>query len=134
MKRPLFFAFLFIALANSLFGQAKPGQVLANIPTENGTISVINEQNNIVNVKVGETNLALDAEEALRIAGWIKEGKTPDYTGKGPISLKREKNSFLLIMRSGEKPTEMRLKNEWAYQLAQALASSRMNVSEAGKP
>lgn len=132
LKSLLFSAVAFLAFASLLFGQAKPGQTVANIPTDNGTISVVNEENKIVNLKVGDTNFPLDAEEALSVANWIKEGKSSSYSGKGPVSMKREKDSFVITLGTQE-TTDLRLNKEWAYQLAQALASGRMNVSDAGK-
>ncbi len=133
MKRFLFCIVAFLLLAGHLLAQAKPGQVIANIPAENGTISVINADNKLVNLKIGEANFPLDAEEALRLANWIKEGQSNSYSGQGPVAMKREKDAFILAT-PGKEATELRLKKEWAYQLAQALASGRMNVSEASRP
>jgi hypothetical protein len=116
------------------FSQAKPGQVIANIPSEAGTIVVANAENKLVSLTFGDLSLPLEGEEALALANWIKEGKSASYPGKAPFTVRRESNGFVILVPQGEKSMPWKMKPEWAVQFAQALASGRMNTSESGKP
>jgi hypothetical protein len=76
----------------------------------------------------------VNAEEALRVAGWIKEGKMGAYGGTGSVSFRRESDILVVTFapeKAGKK--ELRLEEAEALQLAAALASVRQNVSEAGQ-
>jgi hypothetical protein len=134
MKYRFIFPYVFLVMAGGLSAQTQPGQVVASIPAENSPVSVANGDHNKVNLIIGDTTYPLDAEEAQRLAEWIKEANPGTSMRTGTIIMKREKNSFLLMPPANTEADPVELKKEWAYQLAQALAAGRMNVSEAGKP
>ena len=76
----------------------------------------------------------MNAEEALRIAGWIKEGKMGDYGDTGSARFRRESDILVVTFapeKAGKK--DLRLGEAEALQLAAALASVRQKISEAGQ-
>ena len=78
--------------------------------------------------------VSVDAEEALRVAGWIKEGKMGDYGDTDSVRFRRESGILVITFvpeKAGRK--ELRLEDAEALQLAAALASVRQNVSEVGQ-
>jgi hypothetical protein len=74
--------------------------------------------------------VSVNAEEALRVAGWIKEGKMGDYGDTGAARFRRE-SGILVVTFAPEKAgkKELHLGEAEALQLA----SVRQNVSEAGQ-
>jgi hypothetical protein len=78
--------------------------------------------------------VSVNAEEALRVAGWIKEGKMGDYGDTGAARFRRESGILVVTFAPGKAgKKELRLGEAEALQLADALASVRQNVSEAGQ-
>lgn len=124
---------LMMPLANTL-AQAKPGQVMANVPTQDGEIAIANGTNNHVLVTAKETTISIDAEEGLKVAEWLKRSDETSYTGSGPIGITRQQDEVILTLTPGEgEPIKLRLDKEQATLFGMALASARQNVSEAGK-
>jgi hypothetical protein len=124
-------ATIFCSLA---FAQTEPGQTIATIPSEDGELLVQNGKNNEVWLVAGSERVSVDAEEALRLAGWIKEGKTGRYGHTGSFHVRRETGLLVVALGSGKEATkEVRLEDPEALQFAAALASARQNVSEAGQ-
>jgi len=116
-----------------MLAQAKPGQVIANVETDDGKIAVANGSENQVLLTVKETTISFDAEEGLRVANWLKEGQGATYAGSGPIKMTREADDFLLTLSPTDgDPIPLRLDKEQGFLLGTALASARQNVSEAG--
>ena len=65
----------------------------------------------------------------MRVAGWIKEGKTGDYGDTDSVRFRRELGILVITFvpeKAGRK--EVRLKDAEALQLAAALASVRRNA------
>lgn len=134
MKYHIFSAFAFLLIASPLLGQAKPAQVIASIPTEKADISVASGEKNSVALTIGDTTYPLNAQEAARLAQWIKGGDTGAFSGNDRIEMKRKKDSFVLMAPAGKGATKLELRKEWAYQLAQALESGRTVAPESSRP
>jgi hypothetical protein len=133
VRRTIISLLLTTLLCSLAFAQNDPGQTIATIPSEEGELAVQNGQNNEVWLVAGSDRASLGAEEALRLAGWIKEGKTGSYGNTGSLQVRREAG-LLIVTLSGKGATkELRLKDADAVQFAAALASARQNVSEAGQ-
>ena len=114
--------------------QIEPGQTVATILAKDGELLVQNGANNDVWLAADRERVSVNAEEALRVAGWIKEGKMGDYGDTGSVRFHREPE-ILVVTFAPEKhgKKELRLGEAEALQLAAALASVRQNVSEAGQ-
>jgi hypothetical protein len=123
-----------VLCAGRTFGQTETGQTIANIPLENGILSVQNGPEGEVWLKVDELTINIDSEEALRVAGWIKEERTGKYTGSGSLELSREGDAFVvtLVQQEGQSK-QVRMQKASAQQLAAALATGRQNVIEPTK-
>lgn len=68
------------------------------------------------------TSVAVNAEEALRVAGWIKEGKMGEYGNTGSVRFRRGSGILVVTFEKAGKK-ELRLED----------AGGRQNVSEAGQ-
>jgi hypothetical protein len=114
--------------------QTDPGQTIATIPSKDGELLVQNGKNNEVWLVAEHESVSLDAEEALRVAAWIKEGKPASYGDTGSFRARREADLLVitLVSEKGAKK-EFRLGDAEALQFASALATGRQNVSEAGQ-
>jgi hypothetical protein len=126
--------FMAVIWCSAAWAQIEPGQTVASIPAKDGELLVQNGDNNDVWLVAGNERVSVNAEEALRVAGWIKEGKMGDYGGTGSVSFRRESDILVVAFapeKAGKK--ELRLEEAEALQLAAALASVRQNVSEAGQ-
>jgi hypothetical protein len=128
---PLFLAVIWCSAA---WAQIEPGQTVATIPAKDGELIVQNGANDDVWLVADKERVSVNAEEALRVAGWIKEGKMGDYGDTGSVRFHRE-SEILVVTFAPEKTgkKELRLGEAEALQLAAALASVRQNVSEAGQ-
>jgi hypothetical protein len=134
VRQTMISLFLAAALCSLAFAQNDPGQTVATIPSEDGELLVQNGKNNEVWLATGNDRFSVNAEEALRLAGWIKEGKTGSYGDTGPFRVRREANLLVVTLGSGKEANkEVRLGEAEALQFAAALASARQNVSEAGQ-
>jgi hypothetical protein len=119
---------------SAVWAQIEPGQTIAAIPIKDGELLVQNGRNNEVWLMAENERMSINAEEASRVAGWIKEGKMGDYGDTGSVCFRRESAflSFTFVPdKAGKK--DFRLEDAEAVQLAAALASARQNVSEAGQ-
>lgn len=119
---------------SAAWGQTEPGQTVASIPAKDGELLVQNGANNDVWLVAANERVSVNAEEALRVAGWIKEGKIGEYGDTGSVRFRRESRILVVTFapdQAGKK--ELRLEEAEALQLAAALASVRQNVSEAGQ-
>ena len=129
-------AILFITVmwCSAAWAQTEAGQTVATLPAKDGELVVQNGSNNDVWLVAGNERVSVNAEEALRVAGWIKEGKTGEYGSTGSVRFRRE-SGILVVTFAPEKAgkKELRLEDAEAVQLAAALASVRQNVSEAGQ-
>jgi hypothetical protein len=134
MKYRILFAFVLLLVAAPLMGQVKPVQVIASIPTEKTDISVASGENHSVVLTIGDTTYPLEADEALRLSKWIKDGDTDAFAGNDRIEMKRKKDAFILMAPAGKDAKKFELRKEWAYQLAQALESGRPSSSERSDP
>ena len=119
---------------SAAWAQSEPGQPVASIPAKDGELLVQNGDNNDVWLVADHERVFVNAEEALRVAGWLKEGKMGDYGDTGSVRFRRE-SGILVVTFAPEKAAkkEFRLGEAEALQLAAALASVRQNVSEAGQ-
>ena len=119
---------------SSAWGQVEAGQTVASIPLKDGELLVQNGTNNDVWLVADDERISINAEEALRVAAWIKEGKMGDYGNTGSVAFRREAG-ILVVTFAPEKAgkRELRLEDAEAIQLAAGLASVRQNVSEAGQ-
>jgi hypothetical protein len=134
VRRTMTSLFMALVLCSLAFAQNDPGQTIATIPSEDGELLVQNGKNNEVWLAAGSDRVSVNAEEAMRLAGWIKEGKTGPYGNTGSFQVRREANLLVVTLVSGkEGKKEVRLKEADALQFAAALASARQNVSEAGQ-
>jgi hypothetical protein len=134
VRRTITSLILATILCSLALGQNDPGQTIATIPSEDGELLVQNGKNNEVWLAAGGDRVSVNAEEALRLAGWIKEGKTGSYGNTGSFQVRREATLLVVTLPSGkEAKKEVRLKEADALQFAAALASARQNVSEAGQ-
>ena len=126
--------FMAVIWCSATWAQIEPGQTVATIPAEDGELLVQNGGNNDVWLVADNERVAVDAEEALRVAAWIKEGKMGDYGDTGSVRFRRE-SDILVVTFAPEKAAreELRLGEDEALQFAAALASVRQNVSEAGQ-
>ncbi len=126
--------FLTVIWCSAVWAQIESGQTVAAIPLKDGELLVQNGTNNEVWLVADNERISVDAEEALRVAGWIKEGKMGDYGDTDSVRFRRE-SGILVITFVPEKAgkMELRLEDAEALQLAAALASARQNVSEAGQ-
>jgi hypothetical protein len=133
--RPVAAALLSAAMwCSAALGQTELGQTIATIPSKQGELLVQNGTNKEAWLVAGDERVSLPAEEALRIAGWIKEGKTGHYGDTGPVRVRRESGILVVTLGSAKTGTkELQLEDAGAVQLAAALASVHQNVSEAGK-
>jgi hypothetical protein len=115
-------------------GPGRSGQTVASIPVKDGELLVQNGTNNDVWLVADNERISVNAEEALRVAAWIKEGKMGDYGNTGSMGFRREAG-ILVVTFAPEMADkkELRLEDAEAMQLAAALASVRQNVSEAGQ-
>ena len=116
------------------WAQTEAGQTVAALPAKDGELLVQNGNNNEVWLVADNQRISFSAEEALRVAAWIKEGKTGDYGDIGSVRFRRESEVLVVTLvpqQAGEK--ELRLGDAEAAQLAAALASARQNVSEQGQ-
>lgn len=116
------------------WAQTEPGQTVATIPAKDGELLVQNGSNNDVWLVLGNERVSVIAEEALRVAAWIKEGIMGQYGNTGSIGFRRESDALVVALfpqKAGEK--ELRLGDAEAAQLAAALAAVRQNVSEQGQ-
>lgn len=134
MRHRILIAFVLSLVASPLIGQVKPVQVIASIPTEKADISVASGENHSVALTIDDTTYPLDADEALRLSKWIKDGDTDAFTGNDRIEMKRKKDSFVLMAPAGKGAKKFELRKEWAYQLAQALESGRPSSAERSNP
>ena len=119
---------------SAAWGQTEPGQTVASIPAKDGELLVQNGANNDVWLVAANERVSVNAEEALRVAGWIKEEKMGDYGDTGSMRFRRESRILIVTFapdKAGKK--ELRLEEAEALQLAAALASVRQNVSETGQ-
>ena len=119
---------------SAAWGQTEPGQTVASIPAKDGELLVQNGANNDVWLVAANERVSVNAEEALRVAGWIKEGKMGEYGDIGSVRFRRESRILVVTFapdKAGKK--ELRLEEAEALQFAAALASVRQNVSEAGQ-
>ena len=64
---------------SAALGQTEPGQTIAAIPSKQGELLVQNGTHKEAWLVADSERVSLPVEEALRIAGWIKEGKTGHY-------------------------------------------------------
>jgi hypothetical protein len=126
--------FLAVIWCSAGWAQIEPGQTVATIPAKEGELLVQNGANNEVWLVADKERVSVNAEEALRVAGWIKEGKLGNYGNTGSVRFHRE-SAILVVTFAPEKAgkKELRLGEAEALQLAAALASVRQNVSEAGQ-
>ena len=125
---------LTVIWCSAVWGQTEPGQTVAAIPAKDGELLVQNGTNNDVWLVADNERVSVNAEEALRVAGWIKEGKMGDYGDTGSVRFRLESRILVITFapdQAGKK--ELRLEDAEALQLAAALASVRQNVSEAGQ-
>ena len=127
---------LFLAVISSpaAWAQIEAGQTIAAIPMKEGELLVQNGTNNDVWLVADSERVSVDAEEALRVAGWIKEGKLGHYGNTGSVRFRRESDILVVTLgpeKAGKK--ELHLGEAEALQLAAALASGRQNVSETGQ-
>ena len=131
MTTPLFLAVIW---CSSALAQVEAGQTVASIPVKDGELLVQNGTNNDVWLVADDERISINAEEALRVAAWIKEGKMGDYGNTGSVAFRREAG-ILVVTFAPEKAgnRELRLEDAEAIQLAAGLASVRQNVSEAGQ-
>ena len=107
---------------------------MASIPVKDGELLVQNGTNNDVWLVADDERISINAEEALRVAAWIKEGKMGDYGNTGSVAFRRDAGVLVVTFapeKAGKK--ELRLEDAEAIQLAAGLASVRQNVSEAGQ-
>ena len=134
LRRVLTILFMAVIWCSAAWAQIEPGQTVASIPAKDGELLVQNGGNNDVWLVAGNERVSVNAEEGLRVAGWIKEGKMGDYGNTGSVSFRRE-SDILVVTFAPEKrgKKELRLGEAEALQLAAALASVRQNVSEAGQ-
>ena len=134
LPRMMTIMFLTVIWCSAVWAQTEPGQTVATIPAKDGELVVQNGANNDVWLVAGNERVAVNAEEALRVAGWIKEGKTGEYGDTGLVRFRRDAGILVVTFgaeKAGQK--ELRLEDAEAVQLAAALASVRQNVSEAGQ-
>ena len=126
--------FLAVIWCSSALAQVEAGQTVASIPVKDGELLVQNGTNNDVWLVADDERISINAEEALRVAAWIKEGKMGDYGNIGSVAFRREAD-ILVVTFAPEKTgkRELRLEDAEAMQLAAGLASVRQNVSEAGQ-
>ena len=118
---------------SAAWGQTEPGQTVASIPAKDELL-VQNGANNDVWLVAANERVSVNAEEALRVAGWIKEGKIGEYGDTGPVRFRLESRVLVVTFASDQAgKKELRLEEAEALQLAAALASVRQNVSEAGQ-
>jgi hypothetical protein len=126
--------FLTVISCSAAWAQIEAGQTIAAIPTKEGELLVQNGTNNDVWLVADTERVSVDAEEALRVAGWIKEGKLGHYGNTGSVRFRRESDILVVTLgpeKAGKK--ELHLGEAEALHLAAALASGRQNVSEAGQ-
>jgi hypothetical protein len=105
---------------SAAWGQTEPGQTVASIPAKDGELLVQNGANNDVWLVAANERVSVNAEEALRVAGWIKEGKIGEYGDTGSVRFRRESRILVVTFapdQAGKK--ELRLKE------AEALAARR---------
>jgi hypothetical protein len=119
---------------SAVWAQTGAGQTIAAISTEEGKLLVHNGKHNDVWLAAGSKRVSLGAEEALRVAAWIKEGKVGHYGDLGSVRFRRESSVLVvtLVPKKGAEQ-ELRLGEAEALQLAAALTSVRQNVSKAGQ-
>ena len=125
---------LAVIWCSSAWAEVEAGQTVASIPVKDGELLVQNGTNNDVWLVADNERISINAEEALRVAAWIKEGKMGDYGNTGSVAFRREAD-ILVVTFAPEKTgkRELRLEDAEAMQLAAGLASVRQNVSEAGQ-
>ena len=134
LHRVLTILFMAMIWCSAAWAQIEPGQTVASIPAKDGELLVQNGDNNDVWLVAENERVSVNADEALRVAGWIKEGKMGGYGNTGSVSFRRESDILVVTFapeKTGKK--ELRLGEAEALQLAVALASVRQNVSEAGQ-
>jgi len=134
MKHHLLSAFAALMAVSSLPGQVRPAQVIARIPAEKADISVASVESHYVALTIEDTTYRLNAQEAARLALWIKGGTTDTFSGNDRIEMKRKKDSFVLKAPAGKDAIKLNLRKEWAYQLANALESGRSGSPEMSRP
>ena len=101
-------------------GADRTCQTVASIPAKDGELLVQNGANNDVWLVAANERVSVNAEEALRVAGWIKEGKIGKYGDTGSVRFRRESRILVVTFapdQAGKK--ELRLKE------AEALAARR---------
>lgn len=120
------------AVASPVLAQSQPEQVVATIPVDGGNVTVANGPKDQVLLTVEGTKVSMQAEHALQIANWIKEGRSAkDYHVK-PVKLRRSGQGIeLTILPENGKAKTAQLQSDPAFQLAAALAASRQNVTQA---
>ena len=117
--------------SSAAWTQTEAGQTIAAIPIREGKLLVQNGKNNDVLLAAGNKRVSLGAEEALRVAGWIKEGKVGRYGDIGSVRFRREPDALVVtLVPTKAAEEELRLEDAEALQLANALASVRQNVDK----
>jgi hypothetical protein len=131
MMMTLFMAMIWYSAA---WAQSEAGHTVATIPAKEGELRVQIGKNNDVWLVAGHRRVSLGAEEAIRVAAWIKERKMGRYGDLGSVRFRRESDALVVTLvpkKAAEE--EFRLGYAAAAQLAAALASVRENVSAAGR-
>ena len=82
-RRMMTFLFLTVMCCSAPSAQIEPGQTVAAIPAKDGELLVQNGRNNDVWLVAENERVSVNAEQALRVASWIKEGKMGDYGDTG---------------------------------------------------
>ena len=134
LRRMTIILLMAVIWCSAVWAQTGAGQSIAAIPTEEGKLIVHNGKHNDVWLAVGSKRVSLGAEEALRVAAWIKEGKVGHYGDLGSVRFRRESGVLVVTLvpkKAAEQ--ELRLGEAEALQLAAALISVRQNVSKAGQ-
>ena len=134
VARMMMILFVAVIWCSAGWTQTRAGQTVATILAKEGELHVHNGKNNVVWLVAGNRRVSLGAEEALRVAAWIKERKVGRYGDLGSVRFRRESDALVVTLvpkKAAEE--EFRLGNAEAAQLAAALASVRQNVSEQGR-
>lgn len=113
----------------SLYPQAEPEQAIASLSTDDGHLTVRNGKDRDVWLNVDATAVAIGGEEALSIAKWIKVGEIGVYKNSPHVVFRRSADwlTVTLTPKEGASKT-VRIRNQVAPQLADALATGRENT------
>ncbi len=120
---------LFLSLT-PLVAQTEAGQTVGSIKTESEPLNVENGLDNHVTVRSGQVAVSVSAEEALKIADWLKRATDGNYTNAPVLKVAREGDTLIVFLSPPDGPVkQFRLGAQAAAELATHLATASQNVS-----